>query len=238
MTVRVDVISDVICPWCFVAKRRMDKAIATFAGTSDIDIDVTWHPFELNPDMPKDGMDRKVYRSQKFGSWERSLALDAQVARAGKDDGIAFAHARAERTPNTFDAHRLLWLAQQKGVQDRVAEALFRGYFIEGVDVGRREELVTIARDAGLDAEETRLFLDSDGGAAEVRAEEVEHRLMGVSGVPLIIVNGTAVISGAQRPDTFLAAFEEAVREETRRAADTVPIAAGGVCALDGTGQC
>lgn len=131
MITTVDVISDVICPWCYVGKRRLEKAIA-LGGQ---DVRVRLHPFQLNPQMPKAGMNRKAYRSDKFGSWERSLALDAQVAAAGKVEGISFAHDKMERTPNTFDVHRLIWLADQVGVQDAVVEAIFRAYFTEGRDI-------------------------------------------------------------------------------------------------------
>ena len=222
MTLQVDVVSDVVCPWCFIAKRRMEKAIAAFADKSEIK--VTWLPFELNPNMPKEGMTRKEYRTRKFGSWGKSLELDAQVVQAGKEDGIAFCYAGVERTPNTFDAHRLLWRARQKGVQNALAEALFYQYFVEGVDVGRQENLVEIAREVGMDAAEVRRFLAGNGGAEEVRTEEAKNRQMGVSGVPLIIINGKPAFSGAQRPETFLAAFNEALREEKSKTADMAQV--------------
>lgn len=133
MNLAVDVISDVVCPWCYVGKRRLEKAIAAL----DRQVKVRWLPFQLNPTMPKEGISRREYRTRKFGSWERSLELDAQVAAAGKAEGIHFAFERIERTPNTLDAHRLIWLADQQGVQDAVVEALFRAYFTEGRDISR-----------------------------------------------------------------------------------------------------
>ena len=116
MTTTIDVISDVICPWCYIGKRRLEKAVALAGG----DVRVRWHPFQLNPQMPKEGMNRKEYRTAKFGSWERSRSLDAQVAAAGAAEGLTFAHDQMERTPNTLDAHRLVWLADTLGVQDAV----------------------------------------------------------------------------------------------------------------------
>src|SRR6266849_8622352 len=110
MTLTVDVISDVICPWCYIGKRRLEKAVVAFGREH---VRVRWHPFQLNPHIPKEGMNRKEYRTAKFGSWERSLALDAQVAEAGRAEGIPFDYATIMRTPNTFDAHRLIWLADR-----------------------------------------------------------------------------------------------------------------------------
>ena len=130
MNLSVEVISDVICPWCFIGKRRLEKALAALDGSHEVR--VRWLPFQLNPTMPKEGISRREYRTKKFGSWERSQELDAQVAAAGEAEGIHFAFDRMERTPNTLDAHRLLWLADTVGVQDAVVEALFRAYFTDG----------------------------------------------------------------------------------------------------------
>src|ERR1043165_1336635 len=133
MNLTVDVISDVICPWCWIGKRRLEKPIAAY----DRQVKVHWLPFQLNPTMPKEGISRREYRTRKFGSWERSLELDAQVAAFGKAEGIDFAFDTMERTPNTLDAHRLIWLADKEGNQDAVVEALFRAYFTEGRDISR-----------------------------------------------------------------------------------------------------
>src|SRR5882672_5168329 len=134
MTLTVDVISDVICPWCYIGKRRLEKAVAAFGRKQ---VRVRWHPFQLNPRMPKRGMNRQEYRTAKFGSRERSLALDAQVAEAGRGERISFAFDRIERTPNTLDAHRLIGLADKEDVQDAVVEAVFRAYFVEGRDISQ-----------------------------------------------------------------------------------------------------
>src|SRR6266853_6026252 len=159
MTLTVEVISDVICPWCYIGKRRLEKATAR---RGQRDVRVRWHPFQLNPRMPKAGMNRQEYRTAKFGSWERSQALDAQVAEAGRAEGIPFDYAKVMRTPNTFDAHRLIWLADREGVQDAVVEGLFAGYFTNGRDVGDHDVLAQIAAGAGLDRDRVRAFLDSD----------------------------------------------------------------------------
>src|SRR3954447_18065776 len=142
MALHVDVISDVICPWCFIGKRRLEKAVA--AVESQHEVRVRWLPFQLNPTMPKEGISRREYRTRKFGSWERSLELDARVVAVGEAEGIQFAFDRIERTPNTLDAHRLIWLADEEGVQDAVVEALFRAYFTEGRDISERQALIDV----------------------------------------------------------------------------------------------
>src|SRR5260370_32081286 len=136
MVLQADVISDVICPWCYIGKRRLEKAVATLDRQHEVR--VRWLPFQLNPQMPKEGINRKDYRTAKFGSWERSLELDAKMNAVGETGGIHFALDRIERTPNTLDAHRLIWLAAKEGVPDAVVEALFPSHFTEGRDIRNR----------------------------------------------------------------------------------------------------
>lgn len=207
MALNIEVISDGICPWCFVGKRRLEKALKAVEGRDKIQ--VTWRPFQLNPNMPKEGMDRRTYRTAKFGSWEKSQALDAQVAAVGAAEGIPFAFDRIQRTPNTFDSHRLIWLAQREGIQDGVVEALFRSYFTEGLDISDRQILLDIASTVGLP--QVDRFLDSDDGVEAVHQEEREVRQRGISGVPFFIINSDRGISGAQPAEALLAAFEQAL---------------------------
>jgi predicted DsbA family dithiol-disulfide isomerase len=203
------IVSDVICPWCFVGKKNLDKALQ-LAGPN-LQIKITWLPFELNPIMPKEGMDRREYRSRKFGSWEQSLALDAQVAEAGTRAGISFRHDLMARTPNTFQAHRLIWLAGKEGKQAAVVEALFRAYFIEGRDVGDTSVLIALAAEAGLDEERAKAFLKGTDGADEVRHEEQALMTAGISGVPTFILNGEPLGSGALKPELLAERLNEAV---------------------------
>lgn len=207
-TLAIEVISDAICPWCWVAKRRLDRAIAAIAA--DVAASVTWRPFELNPDMPKAGLDRHAYRSAKFGSWQRSQALDAQVAAAGRSDGLVFNHDKMERTPNTIDAHRLIRLAGQQGKQDAVVEGLFAAYFNEGRDVGDLTVLADVGASAGLDRARILAMLASDEGQAEVRSDLQRAVNLGVSGVPTVLVDGVPLFSGAIRADLMEAALREA----------------------------
>lgn len=207
MNLAIDVISDVICPWCFIGKRRLEKAIGAFGGP----VKVRWLPFQLNPSMPKDGISRREYRTKKFGSWERSQELDARVVAVGKEEGIQFAFDRIERAPNTLDAHRLIWLADKQGVQDAVVEALFRAYFTDGRDISAKKMLIDVAAEAGLEQDKALAMLNSDDGLEAIKeAEELSHRHR-VEGVPFFIVDGKITMSGAQQPDAFLEAFGRSV---------------------------
>ena len=207
-SLNIEIISDAICPWCWVGKRRLERALAALAP--DIAATVTWRPFELNRDMPKAGLDRRAYRSRKFGLWEHSQALDAQVAAAARGDGLDFRHDRMERTPNTIDAHRLIWLAGCEGVQDAVVEGLFSAYFHEGRDVGAAEVLIAVGAAAGLDADRVSAMLASDEGANEVAAELDRAANLRVSGVPTVVVNGRPLFSGAIRSELIEAHLREA----------------------------
>jgi predicted DsbA family dithiol-disulfide isomerase len=209
MVLHVDVISDVICPWCFIGKRRLGKAVAALDDQHEVR--VRWLPFQLNPSMPKEGISRREYRSKKFGSWERSLELDAKMIAVGKTEGIHFAFDRIERTPNTFDAHRLIWLADKSGVQDAVVEALFRAYFIAGRDISNRQTLLDVVAEAGLDRHQTEGVLNSAGGQEAIREADELARRVRVEGVPFFIINGKVTLSGAQPPDAFVSAFTQAI---------------------------
>jgi predicted DsbA family dithiol-disulfide isomerase len=203
MTLTVDVISDVICPWCFIGKRRLEKAIAAHGGP----VKVRWLPFQLNPTMPKEGISRREYRIKKFGSWERSQELDARVIAVGKEEGIDFAFDRIERTPNTMDAHRLIWLADTKCAQDAIVEALFQAYFTDGRDISNRQTLLDVVAEAGLDREMAEAVLNSDEGMEAINeAGELsqQHR---VDSVPFFVINGQITLGGAQPPEAFMEAF-------------------------------
>jgi predicted DsbA family dithiol-disulfide isomerase len=166
----------------------------------DLQVEITWRPFELNPEMPEEGMSRREYRSKKFGSWEHSQSLDAQVAAAARLAGLTIRHDLMARTPNTFNAHRLIWLAQKEGAQGAVVESLFRAYFTEGRDVGDTSVLIDIAKEAGIAEERARAFLESAEGTDEVRREMQKAIDSGISGVPTFIFDGEALFSGALKP--------------------------------------
>ena len=201
----IQIYSDLICPWCYIGKRRMEEALKQLRPEPQIAR--SWHPFQLNPDIPPAGIDRKVYRSRKFGSWERSQAMDAEVEAAGKTVGIKFRYDLQKHTPNTFDSHRVVWLAARAGAQDAVVEALFRAYFCEGANFSNRQNLIEVAVSAGLEAGQVERLLESDEGVSAVREEEDRGRALGISGVPFYIINQQVAFSGAQPPATFLEAF-------------------------------
>jgi predicted DsbA family dithiol-disulfide isomerase len=200
----IEVVSDVVCPWCFIGKRRLEKALDLVGRKG---AQVHWKAFELNPQTPKEGMDRQAYRARKFGSAAYARALEGRVVETGAEDGIEFRFDRIERVPNTLDAHRLIWLAGRDGSQDAIVENLFRAYFIEGQDVGNVEVLRRIAAESGLDPAKVSELFKTDLGRREVLDEEREAHATGVSGVPSFLIGGIPVMSGAQKPEIMAAAF-------------------------------
>jgi len=207
----IDVVSDVICPWCFIGKRRMEKALAQLAG--EIDVEVGWLPFQLNPDMPAGGAARAEYRTAKFGSLAKSRALDARVAAEGAGEGIAFAFDRMERTPNTFAAHQLIDLAQEEGAGAAVVEALFAAYFLEARDIGDRKVLLGIGKGAGLERGLIEARWADQAEAQRVAKEERSMRELGISGVPTFIIADRYGVSGAQPPEVLVEAIREAAEK-------------------------
>lgn len=208
---RIDIVSDAICPWCWIGKRHLEGALARLAEEGDR-FEVHWRPFQLNPDMPREGVERDAYRAAKFGSIERSRELDAQVAAAGAAAGLEFRFDRQRRTPNTVDAHRLIRHAGAVGGaarQDAVVEALFRAYFQDGRDIGNAAVLAEVAAGAGLDG--AAAFLASDDGAAEVREEDAGFRRLGISGVPSFALAGHVLFSGAVPAERMADAFRRAL---------------------------
>jgi predicted DsbA family dithiol-disulfide isomerase len=209
-TIKVEIVSDAICPWCYVAKRNFESAVAQLP--EGVAVSVHWLPYELNPNMPVEGKDRREYRSAKFGSWERSQALDAQVSTAAAQAGLTMRHDLMVRTPNTMKAHRLIWLAGQEGVQDAIAEALFSAYFVEGRDVGDLDTLIDIASAAGIARNRAQAYFASDEGVAEIAEHLLSARLGDVASVPTFIIDGQVAFSGALRPELMLEHLLAAVR--------------------------
>ena len=211
MTIHITVTSDFICPWCFIGERRLAKAIE--ALPTDTNIELQWRPFELNPDMRSEGLNRKTYRSLKFGSWERSQLMDAQTVAAARGDDIAFNYEAIEKTPNTFLAHRLMRLAEHHELATEVARAVFSAYFEHGRDIGNVATLVDIATQNGLDRQQTEAFLAGEEGVEEVRAAERDVQGRGVRSVPLFDIGGE-IISGAQSVQTFTTALQRAMEQD------------------------
>jgi predicted DsbA family dithiol-disulfide isomerase len=211
----IDIFSDTICPWCFIGKRRLERALAERPQT---ELTIHWRAFQLNPDMPAGGMDRSQYLELKFGGASNAEAIYDQVRAAGETEGIDFAFERMKRTPNTIDSHRLIRHAGQKGRQDAVVQALFDAYFLRAEDIGDPEVLIAAGAEAGLDAEETRAFLAGDAEAEAVRAEDKSARQAGISGVPCFIFNGQHALAGAHPPEVLHQLFDLANQEDVAEA--------------------
>jgi predicted DsbA family dithiol-disulfide isomerase len=210
----IEIYSDLICPWCYIGRHRLGEALKLLELSEPPNI--VWRPFELNPDLPKSGLDRRMYRTAKFGSWERSQAMDREVAETGKTLGLTFHYDRTLTTPNTLEGHRLLWWARQTGSQDALAEALFRAYFSEGRDIGELEVLTEVAAEVGLSRDQAWRFLQSEQGRVEVLAEEREARRRGLNSVPFFFLNGIPTFAGAQPPGTFIEAFRQVLGTEAK----------------------
>ena len=213
MTTRitVDIVSDAVCPWCFIGKRRFEQALAQ--APQDVEVLVAWRPYQLNPEMPPEGMDRKTYLSTKFGGDARADQIYQRVREAGQTVGIDFNFTGIPRTPNTIDAHRLIGVAGRAGRQDAVVEGLFRAYFLDGRDIGNRDVLAAVAAAGGLDEKTIRDYLAGRDDVDRVENEDAMARRMGIQGVPCFILNRKYAISGAQEPAVFLEAIEMLKRE-------------------------
>lgn len=200
----IAVVSDVICPWCYLGKRRLERALAEL----DRPAEIQWLPYELNPDMPPEGMERGAYRERKFGA-ARAAQFDAQLTALGREEGVPFAFDRQARTPNTRRAHQLIAFAASEGKSDAVVEGLFKAYFEEGRDIGDEEVLGDVAAAAGIDRRTAVMAIRDAGLAAYVADLERQAAGLGIQGVPFFIVDQAWAISGAQPPDQWIAAIQE-----------------------------
>ena len=214
MAFQIDVISDVVCPWCFIGKRNLERALETWREKYPEEMPVVrWHPFQLNPQLPASGVPRKQYLEDKFGGPQRAKEIYSRVSAAGQRAGIDFAFDSIEVQPNTIDAHRLLHRAGEQGRQDAMAEVIFRRYFLEGADLTDTQTLADIAQQAGMDRDETAAYLASDVDRDLIEEQDRRARAIGVEGVPFFIFNQRLALSGAQPPEVIVEAMEKA-REE------------------------
>ena len=213
-TIKVDIVSDVVCPWCYIGKRRMEKAIEEVAG--EINVEIEYHPFELNPDAPKEGRNQKEYLSAKFGSVEKYNELTSYVTKVAAEEGLKFDYSKQSISPNTRDAHRIIMYARNEGKQLAAKEAFMKAYFEDGVDLTRKENLIRIASETGLDQSKVQALLDSNEGLEEVQKEEYVYQQRGVRGVPFFIINNKYGISGAQPYDVFADALRRVVSESIK----------------------
>ena len=210
--IHIDIFSDTICPWCLIGKRRLDAALAE---RPHLEVAVHWRAFQLNPQMPKEGMDRQTYLAMKFGGERSAQTVYDRIRAAGAGDGIDFAFDAIKRTPNTVDSHRLIRWAAGQDRETETVEALFQAYFFRGEDIGSAEVLSAAAASVGLDPAEARAFLESEALAAEIREEDRQARSLGVDGVPCFVFNGHHALAGAQAPKVLIQMLDMAQQEST-----------------------
>jgi predicted DsbA family dithiol-disulfide isomerase len=208
---RIAIISDAICPWCYIGKRQLDRALPVLADEG-MRVSTMWLPYQLNPDMPIGGLPRAEYRARKFGSAERGKELDARVTAAAAAVGLDFRMDLIQTTPNTLAAHRLAWFAYETDTeaQDALVEAMFKAYFIDGRDIEDTDVLVECAASVGLDRATTLAFLDGDEGRETVLAQDEAARRGGLNGVPTFVMNRHILFSGAVPAEQMVEAFRGA----------------------------
>ena len=209
-TMHIDVISDTVCPWCFIGKRRLGRALA---ARPQIAFEVQWRAYRLDPTVPREGYDRKAYLEARFGDGERIRAMGETIRTAGEAEGISFAYDRILRTPNTTDSHRLVRWAGTAGVQDEVVERLFRAYFEQGRDIGDRAVLVAVSAEAGMDSDLVGELLAQDADVELVEREDALAHQMGITGVPTFIFDNKYFTSGAHDPEGLLQLIDKVVGE-------------------------
>ena len=208
VTMKVNVIIDTVCPWCYIGKRRFEQA---FALRPDLDVKLAWHAFLLNSEMPAGGIVRNLYLTRKFGSEARVRRIYGAIEEAGQSVEINFAFARIARTPNSVDSHRLIRFAERTGKADAMVETLFIEYFINGRDIGSRPVLLDFGRKLDLDVEGLRDYLDSEEDVRSIYDENSRAHRLGVNGVPSFVFNEKMVISGAQEPQVLASMIDAAI---------------------------
>lgn len=204
--IRLDILSDPICPWCYIGKANLDRALEQ---RPDHPFAIEWHPFQLNPDMPVGGMDRREYLEAKFGGKEGAVQAYTPVAQAAEKAGLSINFEGIDRTPSTLNAHRLIHWAGLEGRQTAAVSSLFKAYFVEGRDIGDDGVLLDIAGKIGLDRAMTERLLASDADAEDIRARDAHARARGVTGVPTFVIANQHVVVGAQPTELWLQVIDE-----------------------------
>ncbi|TYC53856.1 DsbA family oxidoreductase [Rhodobacterales bacterium] len=207
----VDVVSDVMCPWCYIGKKRLEAAIRS---VPDLKVQVRWHAFQLDETLPKAGKDRQQYLNDKFGGPERAAEFYEQIKAAGREEGINFAFDAIKVSPNTLDCHRLILWSRADELQDEVVELLFQAYFLNGEDLTKSETLVRISEKAGMQSDLVEQLLETDTDLDKVRHQIAKAQQSGITGVPCFILDERFVLAGAEKAETLAAALIHA--EETR----------------------
>ncbi|MEM1045126.1 MAG: DsbA family oxidoreductase [Pseudomonadota bacterium] len=210
--INIDVVSDVMCPWCYIGKRRLEKALEM---VPEVEVDVRWRPFQLDATLPPEGKDRKQYLAEKFGGLDRARALYKNVTDAAEAEGLEMQVDRIERSPNTIDAHRLIRWSQTTGDQDAVVERLFHLYFMEGADLTKRELYCSVAEDAGMDRALVESLYEKGADIDEVQEEIAVATRLGVTGVPFFIFDNQYAVQGAQDSATLASVLQQIASEKS-----------------------
>ncbi len=209
---KIDIVSDVVCPWCVIGFKNLQKAMAELQ--KEIEFEINWKPYELHPEIPENGYDKKLYMKQKFGDLTGNFSPYKQIEELGKGLGFEFNFSKSERIPNTFRAHRLLWKAREFDLQNELSEALFEAYFTEGKDIGSIDILSEIASNLGMNKEKTIKFLESKEGGKETADEEMNFIEKSIGAVPTYFINDKYIIQGGQEPSTFISFLNKILIKE------------------------
>ena len=209
---KIDIVSDVVCPWCVIGFKNLQKAMAELQ--KEIEFEINWKPYELHPEIPENGYDKKLYMKQKFGDRTGNFSPYKQIEELGKGLGFEFNFSKSERIPNTFRAHRLLWKAREFDLQNELSEALFEAYFTEGKDIGSIDILSEIASNLGMNKEKTIKFLKSKEGGKETADEEMNFIEKSIGAVPTYFINDKYIIQGGQEPSTFISFLNKILIKE------------------------
>tara|TARA_B110000014_G_C20070272_1_gene558111 strand:- start:98 stop:751 length:654 start_codon:yes stop_codon:yes gene_type:complete len=210
-TLKIDIVSDIVCPWCVIGFKNLKKAMHELQ--TELNFEISWKPYELHPEIPQEGYDKKLYMQQKFGSSSGRSPYN-EITKIGESVGFEFNFSKTERIPNTFMAHRLLWKAEQYNLQTELSEALFRAYFSEGLNIGSKEILAEVSELVGMDKEEVINFLDSKEGGQEIADLEMNFIEKSIGAVPTYFINDKYIIQGGQEPETFVSFFKKIIQKE------------------------
>ncbi len=210
-TLKIDIVSDVVCPWCVIGFRNLKKAMHEMQ--TELNFEISWKPYELHPEIPQGGYDKKLYMQQKFGSSNGGSPYN-EIIKIGKSVGFEFNFSKTERIPNTFMAHRLLWKAEQYNLQTELSEALFKAYFTDGLNIGSAEVLSELCESIGMNKIEILNFLESKEGGQEIADLEMEFIEKSIGAVPTYFINDKYIIQGGQEPETFVSFLRKIIDKE------------------------
>ena len=210
-TLKIDIVSDIVCPWCVIGFQNLKAAMDELQ--SELKFEIFWKPYELHPEIPQEGYDKKLYMQQKFGSSNTRSPYE-EITKVGESVGFEFNFSKTKRIPNTFMAHRLLWKAEQCNLQNELSEALFKAYFTDGLDIGSKEILSNISHSVGMNRENTISFLESKEGGQEVADLEMDFIERSIGAVPTYFINDKYIIQGGQEPETFVSFLRKIIQKE------------------------